>query len=184
LAGTDKDGRLLNESVPKALYKLNDQLRAWKIVHQTGSHGGNATRSLYRKLGIPADVTAFIPDMPRVLLHTDVAIARPGAITLAELAAAAVPAVLVPSAKLTEPHQSANAAAFAAAGACHVVNESDSSRRLDSRLADALRQLISDNAVRADMSDAMVELAHPDAARRVAVTVLELAQSRTLQHVA
>ncbi len=184
LAGTSKDGRLLNEVVPKSLYKVSDQLHGWKIVHQTGNRGYDATCALYRKLGLPAEVTTFIPDMARVLLHTHVAIARPGAITLSELAAATVPAVLVPSAKSGERHQAANAAAFQAEGACHVVDEVDPARRLDDRLADALRILLSDSATRAGMSAAMAELANPNAASQVAAMLVDLAQSSVLQSVA
>ena len=184
LAGAAGDGRALNESVPKALYKLADLVRSWKIVHQTGGRDLNRTKLLYHKLGMQAEVTAFVPDMPRVLRHTDLAITRPGAITLSELAAAAVPAVLVPSTKATERHQAANAASFAAEGACRVVDEADTSRRLDDRLADTLRTLFSDGAVRSQMSAAIAELARPRAARQVASTVLELAQSKALQNVA
>jgi UDP-N-acetylglucosamine--N-acetylmuramyl-(pentapeptide) pyrophosphoryl-undecaprenol N-acetylglucosamine transferase len=184
LAGTAGDGRALNESVPKALYKLSDLARPWRIVHQTGSRELNTTRLLYRKLGMQAEVTAFIPDMPRVLLHTDVAITRPGAITLSELAAATVSPLLVPSTKSSERHQAANAAAFVAAGAGRIVEEADAVRRLDDRLADALQALLIDGAARSQMSASIAELARPNAARHVASTVLHLAQSQALQNVA
>jgi UDP-N-acetylglucosamine--N-acetylmuramyl-(pentapeptide) pyrophosphoryl-undecaprenol N-acetylglucosamine transferase len=184
LAGTSREGRLLNESVPKSLYKVKEQLGGWKIVHQTGNRGFRATRALYSKLGVPAEIMPFIPDMPRVLLHSDVAIARPGAITLSELSAAMVPGVLVPSGKSSERHQSANAAAFAAEGACRVVNEVDPSRRLDDRLAEALGGLLSDTATRAGMSAAMGELAYPQAAAQVAAMLLQLPSSTVLQNVA
>ncbi len=184
LAGTGGDGRVLNESVPKALYKLRDQIRSWKVLHQSGSRDLNTTRLLYRKLDIDAEVTSFIPDMARVLLHTDATVTRPGAITLAELAAAAVPSVLVPSIRATERHQVANAAPFVAAGACRIVDETDAARRLDDRLAEALRGLLDDRAARLQMSAAIAEFARPDAAHQVAATVVELAQSNALQNVA
>ncbi|MEX2141857.1 MAG: glycosyltransferase [Pirellulales bacterium] len=184
LAGTAGAGRALNESIPKALYKLGDQVRGWKIVHQAGSRDLAATRLLYRKLGVSAEITGFIPDMPRILLHADLAITRPGAITLSELAAATVPAVVVPSTKPTERHQVANAAAFAAAGACRVVDEANAARRLDDRLVDALQGLLTERAGRLQMSTAIAELARPDAAHHVASTVLDLAQSKVLQNVA
>jgi UDP-N-acetylglucosamine:LPS N-acetylglucosamine transferase len=64
------------------------------------------------------------------------------------------------------------------------VDEVDPARRLDDRLADALRILLSDSATRAGMSAAMAELANPNAASQVAAMLVDLAQSSVLQSVA
>lgn len=183
LAGTAGDGEAINESVPKALYKLRSELAGWRIVHQSGSRQLAATRLLYSKLGLAAEVTAFIPDMPRVLLAANMAVSRPGGITLSELAAATVPSVVLPSDKASERHQAANSAAFAEHGACRVVEEGGE-RRLDDRVCDALHDLLVDSAARARMSAAMAELARPNAAWHVAKMVLDLAQHSALQNVA
>jgi UDP-N-acetylglucosamine--N-acetylmuramyl-(pentapeptide) pyrophosphoryl-undecaprenol N-acetylglucosamine transferase len=182
LAGTNGDGGVLNEQVPKALYKLRSELDGWKILHQTGRRGRRTTQSLYRKLGLAAEVTAYIPDMPRVLLASDLAIARPGGITLFELAAAGVPAAVIPSEVPSERHQSANAAAFEPA-AIRIVPESGE-RRLDDRLAEALGGMITDPRQRLRMSAAMLGRARPDAAARVATMVCDLVESRLLLDVA
>jgi UDP-N-acetylglucosamine--N-acetylmuramyl-(pentapeptide) pyrophosphoryl-undecaprenol N-acetylglucosamine transferase len=182
LAGTSGEGALFNEQVPKALYKLRSELTGWQIVHQTGRRGWRATQSLYRKLGLTAEVTAYIPDMPRVLLASDLAIARPGGITLFELAAAGVPAAVIPSESCGEEHQSANAAAFEPT-AIQIVAESGE-RRLDDRLSESLGGMLTNPRQRLRMSAAMLERARPDAAARVAGLVLDLAGSRTLLDVA
>lgn len=182
LAGTSSDGAVLNDQVPKALYKLRKELIGWNIVHQTGRRGRRATQSLYRKLGLAAEVTAYIPDMPRVLLASDLAITRPGGITLFELAAAGVPAVVVPSESPSELHQAANAAAFAPA-TCRIVNEAGEGR-LDDRLTESLGGIVSSPRLRLRMSAAMLERARPDAAARVAAMVLDHAGSRPLLDVA
>jgi UDP-N-acetylglucosamine--N-acetylmuramyl-(pentapeptide) pyrophosphoryl-undecaprenol N-acetylglucosamine transferase len=182
LAGTNGDGAALNDQVPKALYKLRSELTGWKIVHQTGRRGRRATQALYRKLGLSAEVTAYIPDMPRVLLASDLAITRPGGITLFELAAAGVPAVVVPSEGPTEQHQAANAAAFAPA-TCRIVTEAGEGR-LDDRLTETLGGIVSSPRLRLRMSAAMLERARPDAAARVAAMVLDHAGSRPLLDVA
>jgi UDP-N-acetylglucosamine--N-acetylmuramyl-(pentapeptide) pyrophosphoryl-undecaprenol N-acetylglucosamine transferase len=183
LAGTSADGSVINEQVPKALYKLRSELSGWKIIHQAGARGRRCTQSLYRKLGLSAEVTSFIPDMPRVLLASDLAIARPGGITLFELAAAGVAAIAVPSSSETENHQAANAAAFGPA-ACRVVPEADRGHRLDDRLALALGELVAGPRMRLRMSAAILKHARPDAAHQVASMTLELAQSKTLLNVA
>jgi UDP-N-acetylglucosamine--N-acetylmuramyl-(pentapeptide) pyrophosphoryl-undecaprenol N-acetylglucosamine transferase len=182
LAGTGDDGAVLNDQVPKALYKLRRELAGWKILHQTGRRGRRSTQSLYRKLGLAAEVTAYIPDMPRVLLASDLAIVRPGGITLFELAAAGVPAAVVPSETPNERHQLANAAAFEQA-AIRIVTESGE-RRLDDRLAEALGGMVTNSRQRLRMSAAMLSRAKPDAAARVAAAVLELSDSKTLLDVA
>jgi len=184
LAGAAGNGRALNEHVPKALYKLRDALAGWQILHQAGSRDVTSTKALYDKLDVRAEVVSFIPDMPRVLLGTDVAIGRPGGITLSELAAAAVPAIVVPTSSKAERHQTANAAAFERAGACRVVDEATEERRLDDRVAAALGELVIDSTLRARMSTAMARLARPDAAWQVASTVLDLARTAALQKVA
>jgi UDP-N-acetylglucosamine--N-acetylmuramyl-(pentapeptide) pyrophosphoryl-undecaprenol N-acetylglucosamine transferase len=182
LAGTAEDGGALNDEIPKALYKLKRELADWNIVHQTGRRGMRTTRTLYRKLGLAAEVTAFIPDMPRMLLAADLAVARPGGTTLFELAAAGVPAVVVPSESPAERHQAANAAAFGSE-AIRIVAESGDSR-LDYRLADALGDMATNSRLRLRMSAAMLKRALPDAAARVAQMVLEGAWSRPLLDVA
>jgi UDP-N-acetylglucosamine--N-acetylmuramyl-(pentapeptide) pyrophosphoryl-undecaprenol N-acetylglucosamine transferase len=182
LAGTNGDGALLNDQVPKAFYKLRNELAGWKIVHQSGRRGRRATQTLYRKLGLAAEVTSYIPDMPRVLLASDLAIARPGGITLFELAAAGVPAAVIPSEDPAERHQLANATAFEPS-AIQVVAESGE-RRLDDRLAEALGGIATNARQRLRMSAAMLSRARPDAAVRVASMVLDVAGSRTLLDVA
>jgi UDP-N-acetylglucosamine--N-acetylmuramyl-(pentapeptide) pyrophosphoryl-undecaprenol N-acetylglucosamine transferase len=176
LAGTSGAGRTLNEQVPKALYKLRSEIAGWKILHQAGSRDCESTRELYHKLDVPAEVVSFIPDMPRAILRADLAITRPGGITLAELAAGAVPAVTLPSPLASERHQSANAEAFAQVDACWVVDESTVHGRIDERIAGALREMIVDESLRRRMAAAMARLARPDAAWQIAAMVLDLAR--------
>jgi UDP-N-acetylglucosamine--N-acetylmuramyl-(pentapeptide) pyrophosphoryl-undecaprenol N-acetylglucosamine transferase len=182
LSGAAGNGGALNDYIPKALYKLSDALAGWRILHQTGSRDLAATKRLYQKLGVTADVVSFIPDMPRVLLGADIVIARPGGITLSELAAAAVPVIAVPS--NAERQQIANAMVFEQSGACRVVEEASDTLRLDDRIVAALRELLLDSDLRASMSAAIGQLARPDAAWQVASTVLDLAHSARLQNVA
>jgi UDP-N-acetylglucosamine--N-acetylmuramyl-(pentapeptide) pyrophosphoryl-undecaprenol N-acetylglucosamine transferase len=184
LAGAAGNGELINEWAPKALYKVRDHLFGWKILHQSGNRDLAHTRELYGKLGLAAEVTASIPDMPRVLLRSDIAIARPGAVTLSELAAAMLPAIVVPSDEDAGGRQVANAAAFSTAGACRVVSPVDGGRRLDDRLGDALADLLADGIVRRELSAAIGGLARPAAARHLALTILDVVGTSHLQNVA
>lgn len=110
--------------------------------------------------------------MDDALLAADLCVARAGASTLAELALAGLPSLLVPYPHANR-HQEANAAVFAQAGAARVL--------LDAQLAEgallpAVRELLEEPGRLAAMRAAAAALARPDAAAAIAREVLELAQ--------
>jgi UDP-N-acetylglucosamine--N-acetylmuramyl-(pentapeptide) pyrophosphoryl-undecaprenol N-acetylglucosamine transferase len=117
---------------------------------------------------------AFEPDMPARYRWADLAVCRAGALTVAELALAGLPALLVPLASAADDHQNENAKALAAAGAA---------KRLDPRglsgkeLADAISGLLSDPGALAELGRRAAGLARPDAAARVAQECRELARA-------
>jgi UDP-N-acetylglucosamine--N-acetylmuramyl-(pentapeptide) pyrophosphoryl-undecaprenol N-acetylglucosamine transferase len=117
--------------------------------------------------------------MPDVLSASDLAVCRAGGTTLAELAAAGVPAVLLPYSHATDDHQRGNAEVFTRAGGSITLDQRELPGRLDRHLADAIRGLMSDPARRVRMSAAMRRLARPYAAAEVAAVILELVQSRS-----
>ncbi len=170
----------LNENVPKALYKIRRQLDGWRIVHQSGEQGFEATESLYRKFDLPAMVVPFVDDMPGVLRATDLAVCRAGGTTLAELAATGVPAVLLPYPHATDDHQAANARHFSAGGGCVTIDGREISDRLDDRLADILCFLLANDALRRRMSAAIGGLARPTAAQEVADLIWSVVSSRSV----
>jgi UDP-N-acetylglucosamine--N-acetylmuramyl-(pentapeptide) pyrophosphoryl-undecaprenol N-acetylglucosamine transferase len=101
-------------------------------------------------------------------------VARAGALTLAEIAAAGLPALLVPFPHAVDDHQTANARSFVEAGAARLIPES---AQLASQLGEALRELAADPAARLAMAEAARALAHADAAERVAEIVLQEARA-------
>ncbi|MFZ1933604.1 MAG: UDP-N-acetylglucosamine--N-acetylmuramyl-(pentapeptide) pyrophosphoryl-undecaprenol N-acetylglucosamine transferase [Thermoguttaceae bacterium] len=179
--GGSGGARSLNENVPRALYKVRRQLAEWYIVHQSGQADLDATKTLYRKFDLPATVVPFIEDMPAMLRTTDLAVCRAGGTTLAELAAAAVPSVLLPYPHAADDHQLANARAFSAGGGCVTIDERQISDRLDDRLADMLCFLLANEALRRRMSAAMHQLARPTAAQDVAELIWSVVSSQSVQ---
>lgn len=104
-------------------------------------------------------------DMASLLAASDLVVCRAGASTVAELAVVGVPAVLVPLPGAPGDHQSANAAAMAAAGAAVVVPDAE----LDGpRLAAEVTALLADPGRLAAMAAAARAAARPDAADAVA----------------
>ncbi|MCG2682368.1 MAG: hypothetical protein L6306_02000, partial [Planctomycetales bacterium] len=169
----------LNENVPPALYKVSRQLRGWRIVHQCGDSDLEATRALYRKFALDAAVEPFLDDVPATLAATDLAITRAGGSTLAELAAAGVPAVLVPYPYATDDHQAINARHYASGRGCITIDGRKLAGRLDDELAEKLCFLLANDDLRRRMSAAMRDLARPHAAEDVAELVWSIASSRS-----
>jgi UDP-N-acetylglucosamine--N-acetylmuramyl-(pentapeptide) pyrophosphoryl-undecaprenol N-acetylglucosamine transferase len=177
--GGSNGARSINQSVPRALYKLGADLAGWEIVHQSGRTELDATRQLYRKLGLEATVAGFIDRMPEVLAASDLAVCRAGGTTLAELAAAGLPAVLLPLPRATDDHQRRNAEVFTKSGGSITVDECRLPGRLDDHLAETIRKLLRDPHQRARMAVAMRRLARPNAAAEVAALILEEVRRRS-----
>jgi UDP-N-acetylglucosamine--N-acetylmuramyl-(pentapeptide) pyrophosphoryl-undecaprenol N-acetylglucosamine transferase len=170
----------LNEQVPRALYKLREQLSDWEIVHQTGPRDVAATQDLYRKYLIDAAVVPFIKNLPQVLRASEFAISRAGGTTLAELANTKVPALLLPYPHAANDHQRLNAEVFVRAGAAEMVDERNNIGRLDDAVAEMLALTLGDAAKRRAMSKAIGKLAHLDAGWQVAIMIHDLATRKSL----
>lgn len=178
--GGSGGAQALNEQVPRALYKAGAVLNGWQIVHQTGERQAARTGELYRKLGIRATVAPFIDDLPQILRASHLAISRAGGTTLAEMAACALPAIVLPLPTAAEDHQRKNADAFAAVGASRTIDERGLDGRLDNHVAQSVIELASDHPQRVRMAQAMAGLARPGATRRVARTILALVEGGQL----
>ncbi|MHB1655715.1 MAG: undecaprenyldiphospho-muramoylpentapeptide beta-N-acetylglucosaminyltransferase [Burkholderiales bacterium] len=147
----------LNRTVPQAL-SLIDEAGRPEIVHQAGAKHLAELRDLYARLGITADVRPFIEDMAAVYEWCDIAITRAGALTIAELAAAGVPALLVPYPHAVDDHQTRNAAFLVESGAAKLMAQSELNAE---RLALVLRQL--DRTQLSNMAERAKAAAKPDA---------------------
>ena len=121
--GGSQGSARLNAVVPAAIAELPAHLRP-EVLHQTGSRGREETASAYRARGIDADVRPFIEDMAGAYGWADLAVCRSGALTVAELAAAGLPAVLVPFPAAVDDHQTRNAEHVVRAGAALLLPES------------------------------------------------------------
>jgi UDP-N-acetylglucosamine--N-acetylmuramyl-(pentapeptide) pyrophosphoryl-undecaprenol N-acetylglucosamine transferase len=167
--GGSGGSRQLNTAVPQILALAGQRLAGWRIVHQTGPADAEAVGERYRTLDIDAETTSFVDDMPDLLSRANLVISRAGGTTLAELAAAGVPAIVCPWAAAAHDHQRCNAQVFERAGACRIWQPERLEVADEQRiLAQSLAALVIDGNQRADMSRAMQSLAHPLAADRVA----------------
>jgi UDP-N-acetylglucosamine--N-acetylmuramyl-(pentapeptide) pyrophosphoryl-undecaprenol N-acetylglucosamine transferase len=120
--GGSQGAARLNAVLPAAIGELPAELRP-EVLHQTGRHGHEETANAYRSRGIDADVRPFIDDMASAYGWADFAVCRAGALTVAELAAAGVPAILVPFPAAVDDHQTRNAEYAVRAGAARLLPE-------------------------------------------------------------
>jgi UDP-N-acetylglucosamine--N-acetylmuramyl-(pentapeptide) pyrophosphoryl-undecaprenol N-acetylglucosamine transferase len=109
--------------------------------------------------------------MASAYARADLVICRAGALTIAELADAGVPAILVPYPHAVDDHQTHNARAMVAAGAALLVPEGD---EFVKRLGAAFEEL-GDRARLLRMAEAARALARPDAAGHIADACLGVA---------
>jgi len=121
--GGSQGSARLNAVLPAAVAELPAALRP-EVLHQTGPRGLDETAAAYRARGIEADVRPFIDDMAGAYGWADLAVCRSGALTVAELAAAGVPAVLVPFPAAVDDHQTRNAEYVVRAGGALLLPES------------------------------------------------------------
>jgi UDP-N-acetylglucosamine--N-acetylmuramyl-(pentapeptide) pyrophosphoryl-undecaprenol N-acetylglucosamine transferase len=174
--GGSQGARTLNAMMPKIAKPLLERVPGLTILHQAGARHAETTLAAYRESGAPEDrwqVEAFLDDMPRRFEAADLVLARSGASTVAELAAAGKPAVLIPLPTAADDHQRKNADVMAQAGAARVLPEPDlTPEQLESTLVDLL-------ATPEDlrrMAENALSLAHPDAAERIAGMAMALAR--------
>ena len=118
--GGSQGARVLNETLPAALALLAAGERP-EVWHQGGAREFEACRERYRERGVAARTTAFIDDMVAAYEWADVVVCRAGALTVSELAAAGLAAILVPLPTAIDDHQSMNARWLADAGAALAV---------------------------------------------------------------
>jgi UDP-N-acetylglucosamine--N-acetylmuramyl-(pentapeptide) pyrophosphoryl-undecaprenol N-acetylglucosamine transferase len=121
--GGSQGSARLNAVLPAALAELPVELRP-EVLHQTGERGHADTVAAYRARGIEADVRPFIDDMASAYGWADLAVCRAGALTIAELAAAGLPAVFVPFPAAVDDHQTRNAEHTVRAGGGELLPES------------------------------------------------------------
>jgi len=177
--GGSQGARIFNTGLPALVPALLDAVPGLTVLHQCGARHFETTQAAYSACGADAarwEVCPFFDDMPARFAWAHLVLSRSGASTVAELAAAAKPALLVPFAAATDQHQRRNAEAMVAAGAAVMLQE----RELDEpgRLVAELTALLKDPNRLATMSVAARTQAHPAAAERIASRLASLASEK------
>ena len=177
--GGSLGARVFADVVPVAVAALPLALRGRLLVaQQCRPEDMGRVREAYEAAGVPAELSPFFPDVAGRLSTAHLVVARAGASTIAELACAGRPSVLVPLPHAIDDHQSANARTLAGAGAAWIMPQREFNPE---RLSTRLSELLADPAGLAAAAAAAARLAQPGAARRLADLVLSLVRPSTEQ---
>ena len=96
-----------------------------EVTHQSGVSGQHVSEQ-YQALNLDATVVAFISRMDDAYRDADIVVCRAGALTVSELAGAAMPSVLIPFPHAVDDHQTKNGQQLQNAGAAVLVQEKGS----------------------------------------------------------
>ncbi|HUN51374.1 MAG TPA: undecaprenyldiphospho-muramoylpentapeptide beta-N-acetylglucosaminyltransferase [Candidatus Sulfotelmatobacter sp.] len=171
--GGSQGARILSEVVPAALIQLPPEIRTRiRLTQQCRPEDLARVGTIYQESGIAADLAAFVEDVPALLASTHLCIARAGASTVAEIALAGRPVVLVPYAAAMDDHQTANAKTLVAAGGAWLMPEA---KFTPGALRQTLDTLLQDSATLGEMAGSARGAGRPDAAAALADVVARLA---------
>ncbi|MDR1890349.1 MAG: undecaprenyldiphospho-muramoylpentapeptide beta-N-acetylglucosaminyltransferase [Zoogloeaceae bacterium] len=169
VVGGSLGAQVLNEIIPKGLALMPASLRP-QVVHQAGETHLDALKANYAAARVEAHCVSFIEDMAGAYAWADLVICRAGALTIAELAAVGVPAILVPFPQAVDDHQTGNAHFLTLAGGGILLPQGDLTPESVALIANYKRcQLL-------EMAKKAHALARPDAARDVAEVCKEITE--------
>lgn len=171
VTGGSQGAAVFSDVVPEAVALLPASLRARvRIDQQCREQELAMVRNRYNELGINADLATFFIDLPARLAASHLVIARSGASTVSELAAAGRPAILVPLPTAMDNHQYYNANAFEDAGGGWVMAQDGFT---PAALAARLESFLTAPDALVKAAGAARKLGAYDAAEKLAMLVLE-----------
>lgn len=180
IVGGSLGAQALNQKLPGLLAAVSEPLlqqRGLKLAvhHQCGKGNSASVQALYEKADFACEVSDFITDMAAAYKQADCIICRAGALTVAEVAAAGVPALFVPLPTAVDDHQTKNAASLVQAGGALLIAQKDLT---EESFSQAVLQTLSDKAKLQQMAAAMKQAAVLDAPQRICAQLQRYLQDK------
>ena len=173
VTGGSQGATVLGNVVPEGLGLLSPKLRhRLQVVQQCRADDIEAVRLRYAALGIPAELSTYIADMPACLAEAHLVIARAGASTIAELTAAGRPAILIPLPSAMDDHQTANAREMAKAGGARTIPQGEFTPQL---LAEQIEAIAGDAVALSNAAARALSVGRPHATSDLADLVERIA---------
>jgi UDP-N-acetylglucosamine--N-acetylmuramyl-(pentapeptide) pyrophosphoryl-undecaprenol N-acetylglucosamine transferase len=174
--GGSQGARALNDIAVKVWPKLKQIVPGVRMLIVSGRDDEQRIVQGFAAVGGRGKVLGFTEAMEDLYAQADVVLARAGATTMAELAAFALPSVLVPYPHAADNHQVENAKVYVGRGAAWMMTQQQIElERLAQRLADAVLQ----PERRRKMAMAAQSLAAPRAAAEIVDRLMTLAAARS-----
>ena len=136
IVGGSLGAQALNELVPQALKLCKNQ--NLEVCHQCGKGHLELVQQAYAEATFSYTVSEFVTDMQALYATHDLIVCRAGALTVAETAAAGIPAIFVPLPSAVDDHQTKNARFMEKCQACMVCPQKDLSAESLANIIDNL----------------------------------------------
>jgi UDP-N-acetylglucosamine--N-acetylmuramyl-(pentapeptide) pyrophosphoryl-undecaprenol N-acetylglucosamine transferase len=172
--GGSRGAHRINEATLEAMRRLKGRVDV-QFILQTGREDFEWAKAIVEKDQLPAKVLPFLRRIHMAYAAADLVVCRSGAMTLAEIAAVGVPALLVPYPHAAQDHQVVNAANLVDRGAAAMVLDRELTGE---RLANEIAHLLSDRQTLSRMSANARKFGRPDAAARIVKSLERWAQGR------
>ncbi|WP_437188449.1 UDP-N-acetylglucosamine--N-acetylmuramyl-(pentapeptide) pyrophosphoryl-undecaprenol N-acetylglucosamine transferase [Planctomicrobium sp. SH668] len=156
----------VNDAMVRYAGRHRSELKGWTIVHQTGVRDAERIAESYKKMNQKAVVSPFFDNMRELYETSGIIVTRAGGTSLAEIACAGVPCVIIPYPKSLRNHQRINAQHFVGRKAAYMIEQGEQIR-FDAELETAISKLVLDKEHRKQMAAAMKRVATPEAAQKV-----------------
>lgn len=162
----------INNIIIYLLNKLDGFASDWQIVHLTGIQHYNGVAKSYSAAKISYKILDYCDDMPDLLAAASIVIARAGAMSVAEFAAAGVPAICLPYPYHRDKHQRLNAQYLADAGCGIIIDDLCDTQKTAQLLWPPLCELMNSKEKRTKMKTNCAKIVNPDAAAQIAQKLL------------
>jgi UDP-N-acetylglucosamine--N-acetylmuramyl-(pentapeptide) pyrophosphoryl-undecaprenol N-acetylglucosamine transferase len=171
--GGSQGARYFSDTVPPAIKILPDDVKArLNVVQQCREEDMQRVNDAYLEAGIAFEISTFFTNLPEIIAHSHLVLARSGASTVTELSVIGRPSILVPLPHALDNDQLRNASFLQDAGGAICIEQKD----LDTqRLADDLTKLARDPAMLQNAAIAAKGVGKPDAVQCLADLVEEVA---------
>jgi UDP-N-acetylglucosamine--N-acetylmuramyl-(pentapeptide) pyrophosphoryl-undecaprenol N-acetylglucosamine transferase len=153
VTGASSGAANINNAMISILPELTEFANQWQVVHLTGMLHVDEVKKAIEGLDITYHAVDYYDDMPSLLAASDVVIGRAGAVSIAEFAAAGVPAICLPYPYHKDNHQRKNAQVLVDAGAAVIVDDNiESPNQTAQDLLTALKDLMGNESKRTAMA--------------------------------
>ncbi len=175
ITGGSRGARTLNRASRESWPLFRESRAAVRIVHQAGTAEHESLSKEFSKAGLVGEIVAFISNMAEAFAKADLVVARAGAGSVSEIAAARMPSLLVPLPFAADDHQRKNAEALVSERAARLVPDSEMNGERLFREVEALRNNPGELAA---MRNNVQRFARPNAAERAADVMEEAAAEK------